>query len=372
MQLTSLGTSPTITYMKTKPRYQEIFENLRQSILSGERGSEKLPSVQMLMRKYHVTRTTVTRVMEELSAANLIFRKQGSGTFIRPNSGQEKFCVASIVAGTRAWEYYLPINSAIVAASRENNLTFLWSECRDFSMMDLRVSAKRFAERFRAENVRGVFFLPYEISPDGATNTRNRELVEALDASGIKIVLIDRDIVPFPGRSRYDLVGSDHVNIGHSQARHLIENGSKKLIYVSKAHYPPEQNARFIGMRCAVAEAGLSTPPLYFAGNADNPRFVRSVIQAKPDGIVFISDDFARTFINTLQEISGKRIAFRYIGVDGIPLARKCALATLQQASRSIGEEAVRLMALRLRNDQSEPRQTLFPATLIPRASSML
>lgn len=358
--------------MKTKPRYQEIFENLRQSILSGERGSEKLPSVQMLMRKYHVTRTTVTRVMEELSAANLIFRKQGSGTFIRPNSGQEKFCVASIVAGTRAWEYYLPINSAIVAASRENNLTFLWSECRDFSMMDLRVSAKRFAERFRAENVRGVFFLPYEISPDGATNTRNRELVEALDASGIKIVLIDRDIVPFPGRSRYDLVGSDHVNIGHSQARHLIENGSKKLIYVSKAHYPPEQNARFIGMRCAVAEAGLSTPPLYFAGNADNPRFVRSVIQAKPDGIVFISDDFARTFINTLQEISGKRIAFRYIGVDGIPLARKCALATLQQASRSIGEEAVRLMALRLRNDQSEPRQTLFPATLIPRASSML
>ena len=143
-------------------------------------------------------------------------------------------------------------------------------------------------------------------------------------------------------------------------------------VYVAKARYPPEQNARFIGMRCAVAEAGLSTPPPpYFAGNANAPRFVRSVMKAKPDGVVFISDDFARDFIRTLQDISEKQIAFRYIGVDGLPLARKCALATLQQASRSIGEEAVRLMSLRLRNDRSEPRQTLFPATLIPRASSM-
>ena len=357
--------------MKTKPRYQEIFENLRQSILSGEREGEKLPSVQMLMRQYHVTRTTITRVMEELSAANLILRKQGSGTYIRHGSGQEKFCVASIVAGTRTWEYYLPINSSIVAASREHNLTFLWSECRDFSLMDFRVSAKRFAERFRAENVRGVFFLPYEISPDGATAARNRELTDALDAIGIKIVLIDRDIVPFPGRSRYDLVGSDHVNIGYLQARHLIENGSRKPVYVAKAHYPPEQNARFIGMRCAAAEAGLNTPPPYYAGNANDPRFVRSVMKARPDGIVFISDDFARDFTRTLQSINGKKITFKYIGVDGLPLARKCALATLQQASASIGEEAVRLMSLRLHNDRSEPRQTLFPATLIPRASSM-
>ena len=56
----------------------------------------------------------------------------------------------------------------------------------------------------------------------------NRELLERLRQSGTPVILLDRDVVPFPKRSEFDLVsldsqGSDWYNTkrGHSARNHL-------------------------------------------------------------------------------------------------------------------------------------------------------
>ena len=69
----------------------------------------------------------------------------------------------------------------------------------------------------------GVFFAPLETTKD--KDRVNRSVIAAMKATGIPIVLLDRDIVPFPQRSSFDLVGIDN-----RQAGFLITDNNKKRL----------------------------------------------------------------------------------------------------------------------------------------------
>jgi DNA-binding transcriptional regulator YhcF (GntR family) len=65
-----------------KSKAKEIFEELKSSILNGERDASKpLPSTYALMRKFGVARGTIDRAMSELIHAGIIERRKGSGTY---------------------------------------------------------------------------------------------------------------------------------------------------------------------------------------------------------------------------------------------------------------------------------------------------
>ena len=51
-----------------------------------------------------------------------------------------------------------------------------------------------------AKKVSGVFFAPLELTPQ--KDAINRAIAEALDRAGIPMVLLDRDLVRYPERSR--------------------------------------------------------------------------------------------------------------------------------------------------------------------------
>src|SRR3569623_1273494 len=72
------GTSPTFS-----PLYQQIKALITQSLQSGEwKPGELNPSEVELATRFKVSQGTVRKAIDELSAENLVVRRQGKGTFV--------------------------------------------------------------------------------------------------------------------------------------------------------------------------------------------------------------------------------------------------------------------------------------------------
>lgn len=67
-------------------RYQEVFETLKSSILSGKVvEGELLPSENQLSQQYNLNRMTVRRALGELEKEGFIIRKKGKGSIVKQN-----------------------------------------------------------------------------------------------------------------------------------------------------------------------------------------------------------------------------------------------------------------------------------------------
>jgi len=71
------------------PLYQQIKGLILQSLQSGEwKPGESIPSEMDLAARYHVSQGTVRKAIDELSADNLLVRRQGKGTFVATHAEQ--------------------------------------------------------------------------------------------------------------------------------------------------------------------------------------------------------------------------------------------------------------------------------------------
>jgi GntR family transcriptional regulator len=73
-----------------EPLYAKLRDYLRQQILSGTlHASDRLPSEQMLVRQFDVSRVTVRQALRELRNEGLIRSAQGKGCFVSPQGVQD-------------------------------------------------------------------------------------------------------------------------------------------------------------------------------------------------------------------------------------------------------------------------------------------
>ena len=72
------------------PLYQQIKGLILQSLQSGEwRPGEAIPSEMDLAARFRVSQGTVRKAIDELSAENLVVRRQGKGTFVATHAEQQ-------------------------------------------------------------------------------------------------------------------------------------------------------------------------------------------------------------------------------------------------------------------------------------------
>ncbi len=70
-------------YRAFQAKYLTIMETIRQRILSGQYApGERIPSEHSLARQFNVSRGTVERAIRALVQDGLLYRQQGSGTFV--------------------------------------------------------------------------------------------------------------------------------------------------------------------------------------------------------------------------------------------------------------------------------------------------
>ncbi len=236
---------------------------------------------------------------------------------------------------------------------------------------DVERQASQACQQLVAKKVSGVFFAPLELTPQ--KDAINRKIARIFDKAGLPIVLLDRDLVAYPARSRYDLVGIDNRRAGYTITAHLLRCGCRRVMFVGRPGSAPTVDARIAGYREALGEApGNLEPSICRIDPQDKDQVKSALSKSRPDGIVCANDFTAAHLMKTLTELGvnvpGK---VRLAGIDDVKYASLLSvpLTTIHQPCADMGAIAVSTMLERLRLPKLPARDILLDFRLVIRDS---
>jgi DNA-binding LacI/PurR family transcriptional regulator len=354
-----------------KPKHRQLFEELGRAIQKGDFvPGQRLPTEAELMQQYGVSRTTVTRTLRDLEHGGVIWRRRGSGTFVkeirRVATEQYGMLVHGVEPGSIFLSVYETLARAVDRTGGQVVLTHLNAQ------LNLADEAAESAERMVARGVRGVFFLPHGMF--GAGEELNRRVVEIFTSAQIPVVLLDRDICNFPQRSGLDLIGVDNLRGGYLLGQHLLDAGCRRPIFFSENVTFSSARARWIGYRAAMEANGVEARS--FGGDPESVATVMQAIeQHQPDGIVCDNDRHAAMLMRHLLNANISIPAqIKLAGFDDTPTASLLTvpLTTIRQPAGAIALRAVSVMNDRIAHPHLPPVHVAVHCDLVVRDSTVL
>lgn len=355
------------------PKYQQVYAALRREIQSGRLpAGARLPSEADLVGRFGASRITVGRAVRDLQVAGLVERRAGSGTFVaHPATGPAALSFGLLIPNLGETDIFEPICQGMMASPLAREHALVWGSLNG-AAGSKEDEAWRLCRQYIDRQVSGVFFAPLEGVPLG--DEVNRRIADALDAAGIPVVLLDRTVVPYPGRGHHDLVGIDNRRAGYLIAEHLLRQGARRIAFAAAPHTAATVGAREAGYREALYawEAPIERA-LVHRLDPEDPVSVRRVMAAPaPDAIVCANDRTAGRLMHTLLRL-GYRVPddIRLVGIDDAELARllPVPLTTLRQPSRQIGDAALAAMLERVARRDLPTRDILLHCALVVRDS---
>ena len=354
-----------------------ISRQLASEIIAGKYpDGERLPSEAMLVKRFEVSRPTVSRALRELQDQGLIHRRKGSGSYVgadrAPAARSSGPQLGLIVPNLRHTEIFESICGELASLARVGDFGLSWDEGRlptESPEMSVE-AAEALCTRFVELGVAGVFFVPFEHQAD--RESANRRITERLRQAGIPVVLLDRDLGPFPTRSDYDLVGVDNFAGGYRLAEHLIKLGARQIAYVVRPMTASTVDARIAGARIAMLNHGLEVPASFTqSGDPTDLKFVRSVVRGRRlDAILCTSDHLAAQLLQSLTRC-GIRVPedLRIVGFDDVRYASLLTipLTTMEQPCRDIAITAFNALCERIRNPTIPARTLMLSPRLVVR-----
>lgn len=358
-------------------KHENISRELRGEIAAGKYGSTgQLPSEAQLVERFGVSRPTVARALRDLQEEGLVRRQAGSGTYVRPRTesvgGAEVLGLLVPERGTI--EIFDAICGELGALARMQGSGLLWggSPVPQVDREATPEHSEKVCREFIDRGVTGVFFAPLEMGP--ASEPVNRRILELFRQAGIPVVLLDRDVTPFPTRSGCDLVSMDNFAAGYLVAEHLIRLGCQKLRFVARPGSAPTVDARLSGTREAIRKYGLKEESELAAwGDPNDKKFVRGLRAGKSCDGILCANDF--TAAELLRSLRGLKVAVpadvRLAGFDDVRYATllPVALTTIHQPCREIAEVAFRAMQERIRVPTIPMRTLTVAPRLVVRES---
>jgi DNA-binding LacI/PurR family transcriptional regulator len=363
--------------MNKEPKHKEISRHLATQIAAGkyDKGA-RLPSEAQLVKQFSVSRPTVGRAFRQLEEDGLIERRAGSGTYVRNTSPgrSNSRTLGLLVPGLATTEIFQIICGEIASLARVHDYGLLWGgstnprEDQDASLSHAEELCRQFIER----KISGVFFAPAELEP--RQEEANRRLAESLREAGIPVVLIDRDLLEFPARSDFDLVGLDNMTSGYMVAEHLIKLGCKRMFFVARPLSAATVDARIAGVREALARNKIEPDPDWIRhGDPGDLKFVRTLTAGKQTDAFICANDFtAAVLLRSMQSLN-IRVPhdFRVVGFDDVKYATLVSppLTTIHQPCRDIATIAFRTMMERLAEPTLPARSIYLTPHLVVRQS---
>lgn len=359
---------------KRQPKYQYIYDMLAGEIHSGRlKPGQRLPTEADLVGQFRASRPTVSRAMQRLVASGLIERRPRAGTFVRRTAQSATRLLGLIIPGLGETEIFEPICSQIAAEAAAVHCALVWGHASERTAADSGEQAVALAKSYVQQHVAGVFFAPVELTTD--RTAVNQAVATVLDEAGIPIVLLDRDVVSYPARSRFDLVSIDHRRAAHVLVADLLEGGERKILFVARPLSAPTIGLRIAGYRDAFRDAGLDFDPRWVQfGDPADPTFVRQLVRIGKDAAVVCGNDAtAANLLHTLDEL-GVAVPgdMRVAGFDDVRYARllRVSLTTIHQPCTSLGRAAMRAMQERLGHPGLPARDILLDVNLVRRRST--
>lgn len=364
-----------------RPKHQRISQDLQNAIATGRYGvGARLPSEAQLVRQHLVSRPTVIRALKELEARGVIERRMGSGSFVRRPEVSDHHTrqLGLLIPGLGRTEIFELICGELAGLARSHDYSLLWGGATHASLdanPNPNLTAEQaleICEQFVKRGLNGVFFAPFELVAH--REEINRQIAERFRQVGIPVILIDRDIGPFPKRSDFDLVGLDNMAAGHLLAEHFLKLGCQRIAFVARPHSASTVDARIAGVREAFVRRGLDFPRDWVRiGDPKEAVFTRRLLAGRPwDALLCANDYTAAELLRSIQQ-QGGRVPddIRVAGFDDVRFATLLSspLTTVHQPCRDIAVAALRAMLDRILDPTLPPRSQLLTPTLVVRES---
>ena len=354
------------------PKYRQILEKISRDIRGGKfQPGQRLPSEAALVQQFGTSRITIGRALRELKDRGMVERVAGSGTFVPAGRrAADGLLFGLLIPDLGETEIFEPICQGMAGAPQTTPHALLWGQTDRATKEQ---QALHLCHQYIARKVSGVFFAPLERTP--AKDEVNRKIGALLEKARIPVVLLDRCFLPFPRRSRHDLVGIDNRRAAYLATEHLLQAGCKRVAFLGLSGAAPTVDARIAGYREALLaydapwEPHLVQRPHSLAG----PDVRRVMASTHASAFVCANDHTAGQFMHGLQELS-YRIPHdvRIVGMDDVEYASllPVPLTTIHQPCREIGEAAITAMLDRIARPGMLTRDILLDAILVVRKSA--
>jgi len=360
-----------------KIKHRRIYETLYQRILRGDyQNGDRIPTENELAKQFSTSRPTVARALTRLQKAGLIERRAGSGTYVLyADETNRVLSFGLLIPGLGETEIFEPICGHMAHLADEHAFKLIWSGSMFENADDRRRHIEHLAKGYVRERVDGVFFSPLELTKE--KESVNIRIVELFDKAGIPIVLMDRDVMSFPSRSKYDLIGMDNLRIGYLMTQHLIDHGCTELRFVARPNSAPTVKLRAMGFEKALRETGLKPESngsnAINIGNVEDHEFLNSLMCGKePIGIVCANDTTAARLMHHVSEM-GHDIPGQVcvVGIDDVKYAKflRVPLTTYRQPLKDIAAVAIDMMLSKVADPKLPPRTVYLDGELVLRRS---
>jgi len=356
-------------------KYASIFSQLREEILGGKyTEQERFPSEEALVRRFSVSRPTIERALRELKRTGLLESRAGSGFYLSLMARNATGAIGLIVPDYLKIDFFTALCNEISRTCRDHGYTILLG---DVSAPDPSTRGQwtiDLAREYVSKRVAGVILEPVDLVTESSESTC--EALDILKNAGIPVVLIDRDIEQPPLRSSYDLVGIDNVQAGYRVAKHLLENGARKLRFLTEPNPASTIRQRIQGVAQAVIDAGGEWKKSYAVEiDPDNKTKLESIFNAKnrPDAVVCRNDPLAARLIQVLSKLRiGIPKSVMIAGFDDADFAQYLspALTSIRQPVNLIAGAATDALLNRIRHPETPPKSIQLDVELISRAST--
>lgn len=365
----------TITsHMNAKNNFDNIYSIIREKIVNKEYvfGS-LLPTEQISADYFSVSRPTIAKVYNKLQKEGYVNKKKGQGTMVLYKNKKSNYTIGLLLPGAGESEIFSVINDQILRLSESEDLECLWEGATASSAEIRKLLLKTCCENYIHKKVDGILFSPLEREKE--SYELNSYICSLIKAAGIPLVLIDRDIHPFPERSEFDIVGLDNFNAGRVMAQHLIDQGCEVINFFHRPSSAGSIDYRLAGVRETLLKNALPfTDKNIVNGNPEDFDVIRKlkIIPGKT-GIVCGNDSSAAALMSTL-EASNVFISKDVLicGFDNMKYSKHLVrpLTTYQQPCVDISNMSIELMLRRIKNKHRPSISVNLTGEIIKREST--
>jgi len=355
-------------------KYREVFEHVYQGLVRGRyRPGSRIPTETELATRFGASRMTVSRALRDLQVQGLLLRRPGAGTFVQDQQRQATGTVGLIFPDFPGFHAGV-FDSMTVELTQQIQAAgfgvFIGDPLHggvDAVLQD----PEKVCEPYLARKLVSVFFTPVELPPEHME--ANRQILEVFKRQRIPVVLLDRDICDFPGRSRHDLVGVDNFGAAYVIVEHLLNLGHRRIHFVGTSAVAATVTVRIMGYQAALLRHGvIHESGWVHRGDPGSLEFARQLNPRSADAFLCSNDHVAALLMRHFATL-GIRVPddVAIAGFDDTPFAALLAppLTTVRQPAASLGTVAMRAMLERLADPGIAPREIRLSCELVVRES---
>ncbi len=367
------------------PLYKKILNYYKNMILSGEmKPDTRLPSENVILQDFKVSRITVSRALKELELSGLIYRIKGSGSYVADRNHQLSKSTGpdfiSLILPNKG-DFSTEILKGIEEQARENGYFVTFHNSSESAALE-----KELVLEIMSKGSRG--FIIYTIDPK-----LNMDLYSKLMISGFPFVLLDRKIAGL----ETSLVRVDNEKATYDLTSHLFKQGHTRIVFISNAiNDISSEGERYRGFCKAHIDHGI---PLLkknlYGANEDIQKipddympdteyyrkacnYLYDILEKtanteRPTAIMAVNDQLASLLIYTAIE-RGISIPGTYAitGFDNLPYTEHLPipLTTAIQPAGKIGSLAALELFNRIASRKNKPNEVVVGTQIVIREST--